>query len=182
MKSIANLAIKTDFKSQSTIIKSCDFKTVKAQYAQVLKVKSDAEMVQLTKEQQEQADLEAEKGVKAKQNNIVKSSQQLSEKFDLNNLTFAELQKVTPSASGKDATVTASAQPVTPISNQQNKDNTTLSYTKNDFSQPIASVSDVTNNEGTSVSIRRTSGLLQNKSKLEQKYILSYKLHENEGD
>lgn len=182
IKSIAALVIKTDFRSQLTVVKRCDFKTVKAQYAQVLKVKPDAEMVQLTKEQQEQADLEAEKEVKTKQNNIIKASQQLAEKFELTNLTFADLQKVTPSASGKDITVTASAQPVIPAINNQGKENTTLSYTKTDFSQPIASVTDITNTGSTSVSIRRTSGLLQNKSRLEQKYILSYKVHENEGD
>jgi hypothetical protein len=171
MKSLMPASIKVDVKNQSTVIKTCDFKTIRAQYAQLLKVKPDAEMVQQTKEQQGQKEIDNERIIQSKQNDIVKASQSLSKKFALEELSYADLQKVTPSASQVDVAI--ASKPET---------ETSKAFNNSDFSQPLASAQNVTNSTDMSVSIRRTSGLLHNKSKVEQKYILSYKIHENEGE
>lgn len=177
----SNIAIA--IKNPSTLVKTCDYKKIQAQYAQVLKVKPDDEMTQLTKDQQQQADLAAEKIIQSRQNDIVKSSQQLSAKFNLSELTYADLQNVTPSASNTSvASANITSQPVAANPKSSNNPIISLNNDQGHFSQPLASAEGFVNNDGTSVSIRRTYGLLKNKSKLEQKYILSYKIHENEGD
>ncbi len=171
MKSFMPASIKADIKNQPTAIKTCDFKTIRAQYAQLLKVKPDAEMVQQTKEQQAQNEIDNERRIQSKQNDIVKTSQSISKKFALDQLSYVDLQKVTPSASQIDVAVASKPETETPEA-----------FNNNNFSEPLASAQGVTNNTDMSVSIRRSSGLLHNKSKVEQKYILNYKIHENEGE